>query len=138
MKWIVAVLLFLKTNKPLHHHLVQYVVLVVVRRVARRMARRMARRVARQVGQIALLSVVKTMAPRPIPDRAYVELRHAPTNQDCTARRLQVRVVLGRLVVLALLGLLRLLLIMSSVPLNTKQIHLVLLKVDVRCLENNP
>ena len=100
--------------------------------------RRVARRVARQVGQIALLSVVKTMAPRPIPDRAYVELRHAPTNQDCTARRLQVRVVLGRLAVLALLGLLRLLLIMSSVHLNTKQIHLVLLKVDVRCLENNP
>ena len=130
MKWIVAVLLFLKTNKSLHQHLVQYVVLVVARRVARQ--------VARQVGQIALLSVVKTMAPRPIPDRAYVELRHAPTNQDCTARRLQVRVVLGRLVVLALLGLLRLLLIMSSVPLNTKQIHLVLLKVDVRCLENNP
>ena len=130
MKWIVAVLLFLKTNKSLHQHLVQYVVLVVARRVARR--------VARQVGQIALLSVVKTMVPRPIPDRAYVELRHAQTNQDCTARRLQVRVVLGRLVVLALLGLLRLLLIMSSVPLNTKQIHLVLLKVDVRCLENNP
>ena len=138
MKRIVAVLLFLKTNKSLHQHLVQYVVLVVARRVARRVTRWVARRVARQVGQIALLSVVKTMAPRPIPDRAYVELRHAPTNQDCTARRLQVRVVLGRLVVLALLGLLRLLLIMSSVPLNTKQIHLVLLKVDVRCLENNP